>query len=106
MNRQNQSPRDSMVGINSGNAFRAQAIRAIADIPVVMSVGFAGGSGRMKAVRTPHWLSRSVTCPAATTAASRPSATDNRWAKHIADLSSRLPADCANVMVSRGRVRT
>jgi hypothetical protein len=79
MNRQKQSPDEFIAAIDWGNAFRAQAIRTIPDIPVVMSAGFAGGSGRTKAVRASHWLSRFVTSPAAATAASGPGATDNRW---------------------------
>jgi hypothetical protein len=79
MNRRNQSPRDSTAGTNWGTAFRAQAIRAIPDIPVV-SVGFVNGSGRMKALRAPHWLSRFVTCPAAGTELADPArrTTDGR----------------------------
>jgi hypothetical protein len=77
MNHQKQSPSGSVTAINWGNAFRAQAIRAIPDIPVVMSAGFVGGYARIKAVRTPHWLSRFVTSPTAASAASGPGATDD-----------------------------
>jgi hypothetical protein len=103
MNRQNQSPCDSIAAINWGSAFRAQAIRTIPDIPIVTSTGFVVGVGKIRAVRTPHWLSRFVTCPAASTAADRLGATDNRWVKHIAEWSNHLPADCVHVEVSPGR---
>lgn len=87
MNHRNQPSYDHTSEVDWNNAFRAQAIRTIPAIPVVTSVGFVGGSGRQRAVRTPHWLSRFVTCPAPATAteAGGAGATDNRWAKHIAD---------------------
>jgi hypothetical protein len=100
---QKQSPSDSYSEINWGYAFRAQAIRSIPDVPVVMSAGIVRGSGSVKASRSPHWLSRFVTYP---TAASGIGEKDEQSARNIADWSSYLPADCVDMMVSLGWDRT
>ncbi len=103
---QKQSQSHSMADINRGNAFRAQLIRTIPAMPVVISRQFVGAAGRSKAVRAPHWLSGFLTSPAAVAASPVVSPIDDRAAKNIANWSSYLPADCVEVMVSLGWDRT
>jgi hypothetical protein len=60
MNRHKQAPSDFFVGVDWGNAFRAQAVGAIPEKPVVISRRLDCGSERTKALHTahwPHWLS-------------------------------------------------
>jgi len=96
----------SMAEINRDNAFRAQLIRTIPAMPVVISRPLVDASGRAKAVRAPHWLSGFVTSPAAVAASPVVSPIDDRAAKNLANWSSYLPADCVQVMVSLGWDRT
>jgi len=73
-----QSLRHSMAEIHWGNAFRAQLIGAIPATPVVISRRVVGPSGRIKAIRTPHWLSGFVTSPAAVAAPQKVGPADDR----------------------------
>jgi len=101
-----QLPSHSFAEVNLGNAFRAQLIGAIPAMPVVISRRTVGAYGRIKAVRTPHWLSGFVTSPAAAATSWVASPTEDRAAKNIATWSSYLPADCIGTMISLGWDRT
>jgi hypothetical protein len=91
-----------MVGVHWGRAFRAQLISTIPDMPVVITHRPAGACARVRAVRTPHWLSGFVTAPDVPAAHRVVSPTDARAAANIAEWSSYLPANCVRTMISLG----
>ncbi len=56
MNRHKQAPIDFFVGVDWGNAFRAQVVRAIPAMPVVISPRLDCAS-EIRTPHCPHWLS-------------------------------------------------
>jgi hypothetical protein len=104
MNRERHAFNNDVTWMNPGNAFRAQLIRSMPGVPVVVPAAF-GTSDQKYRARASHWLSRFVTHPDAV-AVCRISEMRDHSERNIADWSSYLPADCVATMISLGWDRT